>query len=78
MNGRCAVEDYEPRWKRELGMQIGTLVYVRKLMDEMMRSDPMMTAVTNMITPAHTRRSSGGRCLMCVLGMLKGMQRRMG
>ena len=77
-NGRCAVEDYESRWKSEIGMQIGTSVYVRKLMDGMMRSDSMMTAVMNMISPAHTKALQRGQLPDAVKRLLQGMQKRMG
>ena len=43
-----------------------------------MRSDPMMTAVTNMISPAQMKALQRGQHLMRVLGLLKGMQKRMG
>jgi flavin-dependent dehydrogenase len=78
VNGRCAVEDYESRWKREIGMQIGTSVYVRKLMDGMMRSDSMMTAVMNMISPAQMKALQRGQLPDAVKRLLKGMQKRIG
>ncbi|MEA1943786.1 MAG: geranylgeranyl reductase family protein [Euryarchaeota archaeon] len=77
-NGRCTIEDYESRWKREIGMQIKTSVYVRKLMDGMMRSDSMMTAVMNMISPAHMKSLQRGQLPDAVKRILLGMQRRMG
>jgi len=78
VNGRCEVEDYESRWKSEIGMQIGTSVYVRKLMDGMMRSDSMMTAVMNMISPAHTKALQRGQLPDAVKRLLQRMQKRMG
>jgi len=78
VNGRCLVEDYESRWKREIGMQIATSVYVRKLMDGMMRSDPMMTAVMNMVTPAQMKALQRGQLPGAVKRLLQGMRKRMG
>ncbi|KAF5410146.1 MAG: Digeranylgeranylglycerophospholipid reductase [Candidatus Methanogasteraceae archaeon] len=78
VNGRCAVEDYETRWKREIGMQIATSVYVRKLMDGMMRSDPMMTAVMNMVSPAQMKALQRGQLPDAVKRLLQGMRKRMG
>ncbi len=78
VNGRCAVDAYESRWKSEIGMQITTSVYVRKLMDGMMRSDSMMTAVMNMISPQHMKALQRGQLPDAVKRLLKGMQRRMG
>ena len=78
VNGRCLVEDYEARWKREIGMQIATSVYVRKLMDGMMRSDPMMTAVMNMVTPAQMKALQRGQLPGAVKRLLQGMRKRMG
>jgi len=66
------------RWKREIGMQIATSVYVRKLMDGMMRSDSMMTAVMNMISPAHMKALQRGQLPDAVKRLLQGMQKRMG
>jgi len=78
VNGRCAVDAYESRWRSEIGMQIKTSVYVRKLMDGMMRSDSMMTAVMNMISPAHMKSLQRGQLPDAVKRLLQGMQRRMG
>ncbi|MEA1908450.1 MAG: hypothetical protein U9N43_05405 [Euryarchaeota archaeon] len=36
VSGRCAVDAYESGWRSEIGMQITTSVYVRKLLDGMM------------------------------------------
>ncbi len=78
VNGRCDIEEYESRWQREIGMQIRTSVYVRKLMDGMMRSDSMMTAVMNMISPAHMKALQRGQLPDAVKRLLQGMQRRLG
>ena len=78
VNGRCGIEEYESRWKREIGMQIATSVYVRKLMDGMMRSDSMMTAVMNMISPAQMKSLQRGQLPDAVKRLLQGMQKRLG
>ena len=77
VNGRCAITEYESRWKQAIGMQITTSVHVRKLMDGMMRSDSMMTAVMNMIAPAHMKSLQRGQLPDAVKRLLQGMQRRM-
>ena len=78
VNGRCTIDAYESRWRNEIGIQITTSVYVRKLMDSMMRSDPMMTAVMNMISPTHMKALQRGQLPDTVKRLLQGMQKRMG
>jgi len=76
VNSRCGIEEYETRWRREIGMQIKTSVYVRRLMDSLMRSDSMMTAAMNMISPAHMKALQRGQLPDAVKRLLLGMQRR--
>jgi hypothetical protein len=47
-------------------------------MDGMMRFDPMMTTVTNMISPAQMKALQRGQLPDAVKRLLVGMQRRMG
>ena len=47
-------------------------------MDGMMRSDSMMTAVMNMISPAQMKALQRGQLPDAVKRLLKGMQKRMG
>ncbi|MEZ5334016.1 MAG: geranylgeranyl reductase family protein, partial [Methanolobus sp.] len=49
--GKCKLQDYEKRWREQMGLEIKTAVYVRKLMDRLMLSDRLMTAAIKMITP---------------------------
>lgn len=78
VNGRCEIGEYESRWRSQIGLQIKTSVHVRKLMDGMMRSDSMMTAVMNMISPAHMKALQRGQLPDAVKRLLLGMQRKLG
>ncbi|ABE51305.1 geranylgeranyl reductase family protein [Methanococcoides burtonii] len=61
LEGKCALQDYEERWRREMGLEIKTAVYVRKLMDNLMRSDSMMSAAIKMIDPEHMKAMQCGQ-----------------
>ncbi|NPE27939.1 geranylgeranyl reductase family protein [Methanococcoides sp. SA1] len=61
LEGKCALQDYDERWRREMGLEIKTAVYVRKLMDNLMRSDSMMSAAIKMIDPEHMKAMQCGQ-----------------
>lgn len=59
--GKCALQDYDERWRREMGLEIKTAVYVRKLMDNLMRSDSMMSTAIRMIAPEQMKALQCGQ-----------------
>ncbi|UGV41174.1 geranylgeranyl reductase family protein [Methanococcoides orientis] len=61
LEGKCKLTDYDERWRKEMGLEIKTAVYVRKLMDNLMRSDSMMSAAIKMIDPEHMKALQCGQ-----------------
>ncbi len=61
LDGKCALQDYDERWRREMGLEIKTAVYVRKLMDNLMRSDSMMSTAIRMIAPEQMKALQCGQ-----------------
>jgi hypothetical protein len=54
-----------------MGLEIKTSVYVKKLMDGLMRSDPMMSTAMKMLTPDQMKALQRGRLPEPVKKMLK-------
>ncbi len=50
LKGECDLIDYDRNWRMEMGLEIKTSVYVRKLMDNLMRSDRLMSAAIRSIS----------------------------
>lgn len=61
LDGKCALQDYDEHWRREMGLEIKTAVYVRKLMDNLMRSDSMMSTAIRMIAPEQMKALQCGQ-----------------
>ncbi len=71
--GKCALTDYEKRWREQIGLEIKTALYVRKLMDGLMRSDAMMSSAVKMISSEHMKSLQRGRLPDPVKKTLLGM-----
>ncbi|MHC1576631.1 MAG: geranylgeranyl reductase family protein [Methanosarcinaceae archaeon] len=61
LNGTCKLTEYDLRWREQMGLEIKTAAYARKLMDNLMRSDSMMSAAIKMISPEHMKAVQCGR-----------------
>ncbi|AEH60550.1 geranylgeranyl reductase [Methanosalsum zhilinae DSM 4017] len=61
INGSSQLTEYENRWKEQMGLEIKTAVYIRKLMDNLMRSDSMMSASIRMISSEHMKAIQCGK-----------------
>lgn len=59
--GKCELEAYDRRWREQMGLEIRTAVYVRKLMDNLMKSDALMSRAIRMISPEHMKEIQCGR-----------------
>lgn len=71
--GTCKLEEYEDRWRSQMGLEIKTSVYVKKLMDNLMRSDPMMSTAMKMLTPDQMKALQRGRLPEPVKKMLQSL-----
>jgi digeranylgeranylglycerophospholipid reductase len=70
VSGGCTLSDYDIRWREQMGLEIKTSVYVKKLMDGLMRSDQMMNTVMKMLTPNQMKALQRGRLPATVKKML--------
>ncbi|MEA1984126.1 MAG: geranylgeranyl reductase family protein [Euryarchaeota archaeon] len=61
LNSTCKLTEYDRRWREQMGLEIKTAAYARKLMDNLMRSDSMMSAAIKMISPEHMKAIQCGR-----------------
>ena len=61
IDGKCDLVEYEKRWRAQMGMEIRTAVYVRKLMDRLMRSDYMMSKAIRLTSPEHMKAIQCGQ-----------------
>ncbi len=61
IKGKCRLQEYETRWRQQMGLEIKTAVYVRKLMDRLMLSDRLITAAIKMITPEQMKAIQCGQ-----------------
>jgi len=61
VSGKCQLSEYDTRWRKQMGLEIKTSVYVKKLMDGLMRSDPMMSTAMKMINPEQMKALQRGR-----------------
>ncbi|TGC09170.1 geranylgeranyl reductase family protein [Methanolobus halotolerans] len=61
LEGKCDLTDYEKRWREQMGLEIKTAVYTRKLMDKLMLSDRLMSAAIRMISPEHMKAIQCGQ-----------------
>ena len=61
VSGKRQLSEYDTLWREQMGLEIKTSVYVKKLMDGLMRSDPMMSTAMKMITPDQMKALQRGR-----------------
>ncbi len=61
LEGKCELTDYDLNWRLEMGLEIKTSVYVRKLMDNLMRSDRLMSAAIRSISSDQMKALQCGR-----------------
>lgn len=61
LEGRCDLTEYEKRWREQMGLEIKTAVYTRKLMDKLMLSDRLMSAAIKMISPEQMKAIQCGQ-----------------
>ncbi len=61
LNGKCSLEVYEKRWREQMGLEIKTAVYARKLMDNLMKSDILMSKAIRVISPEQMKDIQCGK-----------------
>ncbi|MBN2111337.1 MAG: geranylgeranyl reductase family protein [Methanosarcinaceae archaeon] len=61
LEGKCKLTEYDRRWREQMGLEIKTAVYTRKLMDRLMLSDRLMSAAIRMISPEHMKAIQCGQ-----------------
>ena len=61
LNGKCNLEAYEKRWREQMGLEIKTAVYARKLMDNLMKSDTLMSKAIRVISPEQMKDIQCGK-----------------
>jgi len=61
LEGRCSLIEYDRRWREQMGMEIKTAVYARRLMDKLMLSDKLMSAAIRVISPEHMKAIQCGQ-----------------
>lgn len=61
LQGKCRLEDYDKRWRAQMGLEIRTAVHVRKLMDRLMLSDGLMNTAIKAISPAQMKAIQCGQ-----------------
>jgi geranylgeranyl reductase family protein len=61
LEGRCSLIEYDKRWREQMGMEIKTAVYARRLMDKLMLSDKLMSAAIKVISPEHMKAIQCGQ-----------------
>jgi flavin-dependent dehydrogenase len=59
--GKCELSIYERRWRVQMGLEIKTAVYIRKMMDNLMRSDRLMSKAIRTISPQHMKAIQCGK-----------------
>ncbi|MBP2029692.1 geranylgeranyl reductase family protein [Methanohalophilus levihalophilus] len=61
LSGKCNLEAYEKRWREQMGLEIKTAVYARKLMDNLMKSDALMSKAIKVISPEQMKDIQCGK-----------------
>ncbi|MCQ6963608.1 geranylgeranyl reductase family protein [Methanolobus chelungpuianus] len=61
LEGRCSLIEYDKRWREQMGLEIRTAVYARRLMDKLMLSDRLMSAAIRVISPEHMKAIQCGQ-----------------
>ncbi|MFW5987167.1 MAG: geranylgeranyl reductase family protein, partial [Methanohalophilus sp.] len=59
--GKCELSVYERRWREQMGLEIKTAVYIRKMMDNLMRSDRLMSKAIRTISPQQMKAIQCGK-----------------
>jgi geranylgeranyl reductase family protein len=61
LEGTCKLEEYDFRWRAQMGLEIKTSVYIRKLMDKIMLSDSIMNAAIKTISSSQMKAVQCGK-----------------
>jgi len=61
LEGKCRLEEYDRRWRAQMGLEIRTAVHVRKLMDRLMLSDGLMNTAIKAISPTQMKAIQCGQ-----------------
>jgi geranylgeranyl reductase family protein len=73
VSGTCDLMQYDSRWREQMGLEIKTSVYVKRLMDGLMRSDQMMSTSMKMLTTDQMKALQRGRLPDMVKKMLQSL-----
>lgn len=74
--GKCKLQDYDKRWRKQFGPALETSVQARQLMDEIMRSDALMNAAFKFISPEQIKVMQCGKLPGPVKLGLQALNRR--
>lgn len=55
LDGKCNLETYDTKWRNQMGLEIKTAVYIRKMMDRLMLSDTLMNMAIKSISSSHMK-----------------------
>lgn len=61
IQGKCRLEDYDRRWRAQMGTALETSVQARQLMDGLMKSDTLMNAAFKLISPEQMKVMQCGK-----------------
>lgn len=78
VSGKCKIADYDRRWREQMGLEIRTSVYVKKMMDGLMRSDSMMNTAIKMLTTDQMKALQRGRLPEPVKKLLSSLNAGLG
>ncbi|MCD4844603.1 MAG: geranylgeranyl reductase family protein [Methanosarcinales archaeon] len=73
ISGKCDLMKYDSRWREQMGVEIKTSAYVKRLMDGLMRSDQMMSTSMKMLTTDQMKALQRGRLPDMVKKMLQSL-----
>lgn len=61
LDNKCKITAYDTRWRSQMGAEISTAVYIRKLMDRLMLSDTLMNLAIKGISSEHMKSLQCGQ-----------------
>jgi digeranylgeranylglycerophospholipid reductase len=74
--GGCRLEEYDHRWRIQIGNAIETSVHIRRLMDGLIKSDTLMNAALKLISPDQMKIMQCGKLPDLVKIGLQAINRR--
>jgi len=75
VRGECQLDDYERRWREQIGEELRVSMAVRRLVDSLMRSDRLMNAVMRLLTAEQMEGLQKGTMSEATKKILTGIYR---